>query len=70
MRNGISYVVGEEGKLWTWFPAGNGGFGDRCRCGAALSGGAGYQGRESSISVSDGTLFIVFPKYAKERIIQ
>lgn len=26
--------------------------------------------RESSISVSDGTLFIVFPKEAKERIIQ
>ena len=26
--------------------------------------------RESSISVNDGTLFIVFPREAKERIIQ
>ena len=29
-----------------------------------------FIGRESSISVSSGTLFIVFPKEAKERIIQ
>lgn len=29
-----------------------------------------FIGRESSISVSGGTLFIVFPKEAKERIIQ
>lgn len=29
-----------------------------------------FIGRESSISVSDGTLFIVFPKEAKERIMQ
>ena len=29
-----------------------------------------FIGRESSISVSSGTLFIVFPKAAKERIIQ
>ena len=29
-----------------------------------------FMGGESSISVSDGTLFIVFPKEAKERIIQ
>lgn len=29
-----------------------------------------FIGRESSISVSDETLLIVFPKDAKERIIQ
>ena len=29
-----------------------------------------FIGRESSISVSDGTLFIVFLKEAKERIVQ